>query len=118
MLPDLQRKVLRILFNFSLQRRRMPTWEELERKTGRRRQELWRAFEGLKEQGYIAWEERHSSSYASPVPYGASAKGPKLPDPQRIIMLQSHEPEERAGGSRHYFNGGNGDERIKYWTQY
>ncbi|WMT38889.1 hypothetical protein RE628_15210 [Paenibacillus sp. D2_2] len=41
MLSDLERKVLRIQYNFSSQRRRMPTKPELERDNTRISRPLW-----------------------------------------------------------------------------
>lgn len=56
MLPDFERKLLRILYNFSRQQRRMPIWSELERKTGRDQQRLLPALSRLETEGYIRWE--------------------------------------------------------------
>jgi DNA-binding IclR family transcriptional regulator len=113
MLPDLQRKLLRIFFNFSGQHRRMPTWTELERKTGRKRQELWRAMEQLKESGYLDWEER--SGRLKPQQENGVIMRIDLQD---IRMLQSREPEPRRSEARSQVVGQDGEDRIKYWTQH
>ena len=57
MLSDLERKVLRILFNFSTQRHRMPTKRELERTTGRQYQDIKSALDVLVQQHYIFWPD-------------------------------------------------------------
>ncbi|MEJ3720055.1 hypothetical protein WGM54_18895 [Paenibacillus polymyxa] len=40
MLPDIERKLLRMLYNFFAQQQRMPTMQELEIKTGRRIEDI------------------------------------------------------------------------------
>lgn len=74
MLPDFERKLLRILCNFSRQQRRMPVWSELERKTGRDQKRLLPALSRLEAEGYIRWE------YS--------------PNPQFIKILEAREREE------------------------
>lgn len=56
MLSDLERKLLRILYNFSNLNRRMPSLKELEKKTGNRAMNLFNALDGLHKQGYIEWQ--------------------------------------------------------------
>lgn len=46
MLPDLERKLLRILYSYSTQRKRMPTIDELEIKTGRNKQDIFAGLRG------------------------------------------------------------------------
>jgi len=58
MLTDLERKTLRILFNFSNLYRRMPTVKELEKKTGARAVNIFKALDRLYKQGYITWQPR------------------------------------------------------------
>lgn len=58
MLTDLERKALRILFNFSNLYRRMPTMKELEKKTGACAVNIFKALDGLYKQGYITWQPR------------------------------------------------------------
>ncbi|MFS1513968.1 helix-turn-helix domain-containing protein [Chengkuizengella sp. SCS-71B] len=53
MLSDLERKVLRILYNFSHSKRRMPTIPELEIKTGKDEKTVRRVLNGLVRGGYI-----------------------------------------------------------------
>ena len=57
MLSDLERKVLRILLNFSSQRHRMPTKPELECTTGRRYEDIKSALDVLVQQHYIFWPD-------------------------------------------------------------
>ncbi|MNP57611.1 hypothetical protein D3C76_1524540 [compost metagenome] len=60
MISDLERKILIILFNFSSQRRRMPTKPELERTTGRKYADIENALDQLVQQQYIFWPDRPS----------------------------------------------------------
>ncbi|MGX4583388.1 hypothetical protein [Paenibacillus chitinolyticus] len=53
MLSDQERKILRILFNFSRNCGRMPDPRELETKSGFSMKDIKKALAGLKEQGYI-----------------------------------------------------------------
>ncbi|MDP5276312.1 hypothetical protein [Chengkuizengella axinellae] len=53
MLTDLERKVLRILYNFSATRRRMPTIQELEIKTGKGEKTVRSVLNGLVKDKYI-----------------------------------------------------------------
>lgn len=55
MLPDLERKLLRILFNFTIQRRRMPMMGELERMTGRGKKDILEGLRQLERERYIHW---------------------------------------------------------------
>ncbi|GGG14114.1 hypothetical protein [Paenibacillus aceti] len=56
MLSDLERKVLRILYNYSTQRR-MPTKPELERTTGRKYSDIKAALDVLVQERYIFWPD-------------------------------------------------------------
>lgn len=60
MLSDFERKLLRILYNVSLQRRRMPSMEELERKSGRAKHDIKAGLEGLELKRYITWEDKRT----------------------------------------------------------
>ncbi|MEV2284659.1 hypothetical protein ABNB59_07845 [Paenibacillus larvae] len=62
MLSDLERKTLRILYNFSNLHRRMPDIKELEKKTGARVGNIFKALDGLQKQGYIEWQPRDTQS--------------------------------------------------------
>lgn len=57
MLSDMERKLLRILYNFATQRHRMPTIDELEVKTGRSKHDIFAGLRGLVEQSYIFWPD-------------------------------------------------------------
>lgn len=57
MLTNLERKLLRIMYNFVTQRHRMPVIEELEIKTGRSKQDIFSGLRGLVEQRYIFWPD-------------------------------------------------------------
>lgn len=58
MLADIERKILRILYNYSSGRRRLPSMEELIIKTGKTRQEIKMALISLEDQMYIIWDEK------------------------------------------------------------
>ncbi|MNW38899.1 hypothetical protein D3C74_159770 [compost metagenome] len=91
MLSDLERKLLRILYNFNSQQRRMPFKPELERMTGRRYADIDKALNELVQQ-YIFWPDR--------------------PHLQTIVILEGWErdrplkPKTRPSGN------------IDYWTKY
>ncbi|MFF2154205.1 hypothetical protein ACFVVQ_02740 [Paenibacillus chitinolyticus] len=53
MLSDKERKVLRILYNFSNIHHRMPDQTELETKSGYNQENIKQALSTLREQGYI-----------------------------------------------------------------
>ncbi len=72
MLEDIERKLLRILFNFSSTCRRMPTMPELQRKMGRRKGDIYTALRELVEKEFILWPDN-----------------PKL---ETIVILQPWEP--------------------------
>lgn len=93
MLSDLERKLLRILYNYSTQRNRMPTIEELEAKTGKSKQDLYDELRGLVEQRYIFW-----------------------PDNPRLDTLVILEAWERDAPSRPKPQTLSGN--IDYWTKY
>lgn len=56
MLFDIERKVLRIIGNYSVGRRRTPTVDELCIKTGRSRGGIMTALEVLAREEYIEWQ--------------------------------------------------------------
>lgn len=58
MLTDIQRKMLRILYNYSIGRRRMPSIHELTIKTGRKEAGVLDALTGLRDAGYIEWDSQ------------------------------------------------------------
>ncbi|MNW55622.1 hypothetical protein D3C74_333010 [compost metagenome] len=96
MLSDLERKLLRIMFNYVSQRHRMPTIGEIEIKTGRTRSDIYEGLHGLVKQNYIHWPDE-----------------PRL---DTVVILEGWErdqpilPKTRATTS----TGSN----IDYWTKY
>ncbi|GAA4704126.1 hypothetical protein GCM10023228_05070 [Brevibacillus fulvus] len=56
MLSDIERKVLRIIANFSAGRRRLPTIDELCVKTGRSRGGVMEVLDVLAREEYIEWD--------------------------------------------------------------
>lgn len=97
MLPDFERKLLRILYNFSGQRRRMPVWRELEHKTGRSKGQLIAALRSLEHAEFIRW-----------------AQPPNL---QSIEILQGWEQPEETVNPADYRTPG-GPAGPSYWTEY
>lgn len=92
MLSDFERKLLRIVFNFSSQRHRMPSMMELERVTGKPAATILQGMDGLVKQEYILW--------------------PNRPHLDTIVILEAWEregaviPKPRQSRS------------TEYWTQY
>ncbi|WP_339294320.1 hypothetical protein MKY82_21920 [Paenibacillus sp. FSL W7-1279] len=60
MLPDLERKILRVLYNFASQHHKMPTMHGLEIMTGRKSQQIKNALLMLEKERYIDWEDKSS----------------------------------------------------------
>jgi DNA-binding IclR family transcriptional regulator len=58
MLSDIERKMLRIIFNFSLMNKRTPTLKELMIKTGRNRGGVMYVLQQLNEKQYIKWDHQ------------------------------------------------------------
>lgn len=56
MLSDIERKILRIIGNFSAGRRRLPTIDELCVKTGRSRGGVMEVLDVLAREEYIEWD--------------------------------------------------------------
>lgn len=56
MLSDIERKVLRVIANYSAGRRRTPTVVELCFKTGRNRGDIMTVLEVLAKEEYIEWQ--------------------------------------------------------------
>ncbi|WP_411502959.1 hypothetical protein [Brevibacillus centrosporus] len=56
MLSDIERKVLRVIANYSAGRRRTPTVDELCIKTGRSRGGIMTVLEVLAKEEYIEWQ--------------------------------------------------------------
>lgn len=95
MLLDIERKLLRILYNYSTQRHRMPTIDELEIKTGRSRQDIYAGLLGLVEQQYIFWPDN-----------------PKL---DTIVILEAWERDQPIQRPKIKTTTGS---NIDYWTKY
>lgn len=76
MLSDIERKVLRVIANYSAGRRRTPTIDELCIKTGRNRGGIMTVLEVLVREGYIEWQRSQ---------------------PDQIVVLEAW---ERKGGVR------------------
>lgn len=94
MLPDFERKLLRILYNFCGQRRRMPQMTELEVKTGRTEGGIRKALRELERQGMITWQDQSSTEH--------------------IVILKGWEPEEQKSvRSMPSLSDG-----MDYWTKY
>lgn len=95
MLSDMERKLLRILFNFETKRHRMPTIDELEIKTGRSKQDIFAGLRGLAEQKYIFWPDN-----------------PKL---DTIVILEAWERDKPLQRPQITTTTGS---NIDYWTKY
>ncbi|MDO7908408.1 hypothetical protein Q5741_18570 [Paenibacillus sp. JX-17] len=93
MLSDLERKLLRILFNYSAQHRHMPSMQDLTSKTGKSKAEIMEALKGLEKSIYIAWENKAST--------------------QDIKLLEGWERQPKQSVKSTAPQG-----KIDYWTQY
>ena len=62
MLPDLERKLLRMLINYPMHRNRMPTFKQLEIMSGRYQSEIIKGLKSLEEQGFITWPDKSSTA--------------------------------------------------------
>jgi DNA-binding FadR family transcriptional regulator len=78
-LQDIERKVLRIIANFSVGRRRTPNVDELCVKTGRSRAGVMEVLAILAREGYIQWDRSH---------------------PNDIKLLEAWERKETSGWGR------------------
>ncbi|SDF03001.1 hypothetical protein SAMN04488542_1057 [Fontibacillus panacisegetis] len=92
MLNDLERKLLRVLYNFSTQKRRMPFKPELERLTGRRYADIDKALNELVQQQYIFWPDR--------------------PHLQTIVILEGWERDQPLKPKTQLSS------NLDYWTKY
>lgn len=98
MLPDFERKLLRILVNFSGQRGRMPTISELEIKTGKSWSQIREALAELERNQFIVWKDKSST--------------------RGILIIEGWEPLEESSHlapSIRPITRGNG---LDYWTLY
>ncbi|WP_211750083.1 hypothetical protein [Paenibacillus sp. Marseille-Q4541] len=93
MLPDYERKILRILYNYTSQRHRTPKINELEIKTGQTKERINEALLYLENENYIAWENKSNL--------------------EGIVILKGWEDESDIPRQ---FSSPNGS--IDYWTEY
>lgn len=91
-LQDIERKLLRILYNFSRQKRRMPMWTELEHKMGHKKPEIQNALRELVEKQYIFY--------------------PDNPDLSTLVILKIEEQELLPSKKNE------SSSNIDYWTKY
>ncbi|WP_211745392.1 hypothetical protein [Paenibacillus sp. Marseille-Q4541] len=99
MLPDFERKLLRILYNYSGQRGRMPLMTELEVKTGKSRLMIREALVELERNQFIIWEDKSST--------------------HGILIIEGWEPQEEVHQAKPKRTQPmtRGSE-LDYWTQY
>ncbi|RNB82113.1 hypothetical protein EDM59_21125 [Brevibacillus nitrificans] len=64
MLSDIERKVLRVIANYSAGRRRTPTVDELSIKTGRSRGGIMTVLDKLASEEYIEWQRSEPDKMA------------------------------------------------------
>ncbi|MGX1832388.1 hypothetical protein ACWIE6_29585 [Paenibacillus taichungensis] len=96
MLTDFERKVLRILYNYSSGRRRLPTIHELTVKTGKGNKVVMAALETLIKTEYIHWEDKSDTSNIVILEgWERESEKPKLP--KALPQVQND---------------------LSYWTQY
>lgn len=60
MLRDIERKVLRIIYNFNVGRKRLPSLREISVKTGKQEGEIVYIIKKLAEQGYVQWDGQNT----------------------------------------------------------
>ncbi|UNK17013.1 hypothetical protein MNQ98_21350 [Paenibacillus sp. N3/727] len=61
LLPDLERKLLRILVNYPAHRRKMPTMHLIEHMIGRTRAETIQGLQSLESKGYIFLQDENTT---------------------------------------------------------
>lgn len=93
MLADSERKILRILYNYSSGRRRLPSMAELMIKTGKSKQNIHQALIKLEDQLFIIWDDKRFV--------------------ESIKILHGWEREDHSR-DKQILSPGNTD----YWTQY
>lgn len=99
MLPDFERKLLRILVNYSGQRGRMPTMSELQVKTGRPFPLIRQALIELERNQFIIWKDKSGTGGIFIVEGFEMQEAGAKPSPKRT------QPMTRG-------------REIDYWTQY
>lgn len=60
MLKDIERKLLRILSNYVSRHNKMPTMDQLETMSGKRKDQIFQALRELEKQEYIQWQNKTS----------------------------------------------------------
>jgi len=60
MLKDIERKLLRILSNYASRHNKLPTMDQLETMSGKRKDQIFQALRELEIQEYIQWENKPS----------------------------------------------------------
>ncbi|WP_433943346.1 hypothetical protein [Paenibacillus sp. SN-8-1] len=93
MLSDLERKLLRILWNYSLKYRHMPEMSELQRLTGRQKGDILKGINTLEQTAYITWQNK--------------------PALQGIVILEGWER-----GQSHQPKMATNSQNTDYWTDY
>ncbi|QDA30199.1 hypothetical protein [Paenibacillus polymyxa] len=96
MLPDRERKLLRILYNYFSVRRRMPGMIELKAKTGGDEVSIHQTLQALADEKYIIWEE------------GLSV--------EQIVILEGWERKPSPDGKQPLAPHIESD--LSYWTKY
>lgn len=81
MLTDIERKVLRILFNFSNLNKRTPTFDDLQLKTGRNKNGVIDAISGLADKQFIIWEPQRTETIQILRAWEVEPKAPEKPSP-------------------------------------
>ncbi|URJ60834.1 hypothetical protein [Paenibacillus polymyxa] len=102
MLPDLERKLLRILYNYFAQHRHMPTMAELTVKTGKRDAEITDALRHMEQERYITWENNSSTQHV------VLLEGWERPSTQRRTQAETRRSTTQTMPS----------DGTEYWTNY
>nr|WP_244310768.1 hypothetical protein [Paenibacillus ottowii] len=101
MLPDLERKLLRILYNYFAQHRHMPTMAELSAKTGRRDSEITAALRHMEQERYITWENSTGTQHI------VLLEGWERPSTYRHAQVEaarSTSPTSQSGNTEYWTN--------------
>ncbi|MGG1615536.1 hypothetical protein ACIFQM_06115 [Paenibacillus sp. NRS-1782] len=98
MLPDLERKLLRILYNYFAQHRHMPTMTELTVKTGKRDNEITAALRHMEEECYITWENNSSTQHV------VLLEGWERPSTDRGTRPETGRSTTPQGGTEYWTN--------------
>ncbi|MFB5676505.1 hypothetical protein ACE3NQ_15600 [Paenibacillus terreus] len=103
MLPDFERKLLRILYNFFAMHRRMPTAAELSVRTGRQPRDITAGLLHLEQERYIQWDDRSSTRHV------VILEGWERPEPHQSSPVRM---ERSSRGTAVVEDG------TRYWTEY